>query len=308
MSRSERPQNRKRNHPRPPLLETTRVDGVKAPRHRGTPRSCKNSQLSPFMHKPRSQWRQTTVRYFSASFWWDMPAGAETAALSMASRRAFSDWWCPVILMGGRMSAINGSKSKTNSSKSSTEGGPAPQRFDVAAMVVLCACGTAEAVAGAGERGKCAGLCAAAASAASVRALARRRSLARSRAAASECRCFGCEPAAAALAQQSCRVAEAEHRNDSCAATGSDGSCMRLYKRSTSNPTTLNPFFKPIYFASFSGLVFADDASPGLAESAGYAISIGFEAAKRVFGAPAKPQPRGVLRCCACESKNGFII
>ena len=68
------------------------------------------------------------------------------------------------------MSAINGSKSKTNSSKSSTEGGPAPQRFDVAAMVVLCACGTAEAVAGAGERGKCAGLCAAAASAASVRA------------------------------------------------------------------------------------------------------------------------------------------
>ena len=38
------------------------------------------------------------------------------------------------------MSAINGSKSKTNSSKSSTEGGPAPQRFDVAAMVVLCAC------------------------------------------------------------------------------------------------------------------------------------------------------------------------
>ena len=71
---------------------------------------------------------------------------------------------------------------------------------------------------------------------------------------------------------------------------------------------TLNPFFKPIYFALFAGLVFADDASPGLAESAGYAISIGFEAAKRVFGAPAKPQPRGVLRCCACESKNGFII
>ena len=38
------------------------------------------------------------------------------------------------------MSAINGSKSNTSSSKSSTEGGPAPQRFDVAAMVVLCAC------------------------------------------------------------------------------------------------------------------------------------------------------------------------
>ena len=34
------PQNRKINHPRPPLLETTRVDGVKAPLHDGTPRSC----------------------------------------------------------------------------------------------------------------------------------------------------------------------------------------------------------------------------------------------------------------------------
>ena len=39
-TRSERPQNKKRNHPRPPLLETTRVDGVKAPLHNGTPRSC----------------------------------------------------------------------------------------------------------------------------------------------------------------------------------------------------------------------------------------------------------------------------
>ena len=38
-TRSEWPHNRKRNHPRPPLLETTRVDGVKAPQHRGTPRS-----------------------------------------------------------------------------------------------------------------------------------------------------------------------------------------------------------------------------------------------------------------------------
>ena len=37
------------------------------------------------------------------------------------------------------MSAMNGSKSKTSSSKSSTEGGPAPQRFDVAAMVSLAA-------------------------------------------------------------------------------------------------------------------------------------------------------------------------
>ena len=38
-TRSEWPQNKKRNHPRRPLLETTRIDGVKAPRHRGTPRS-----------------------------------------------------------------------------------------------------------------------------------------------------------------------------------------------------------------------------------------------------------------------------
>ena len=38
-TRSERPQNQQRNHPRPPLLETTRIDGVKAPLHDGTPRS-----------------------------------------------------------------------------------------------------------------------------------------------------------------------------------------------------------------------------------------------------------------------------
>ena len=36
-TRSERPQNRKRNHPRSPLLETNRVDGVKASQHRWTP-------------------------------------------------------------------------------------------------------------------------------------------------------------------------------------------------------------------------------------------------------------------------------
>ena len=127
------------------------------------------------------------------------------------------------------MSAINGSKSKTNSSKSSTEGGPAPQRFDVAAMVVLCACGTAEAVAGARECGKCAGLCGGSECGFCASA-SRQRSLARwSRAAAgSELRRFGCEPTAAALAQQSCREAEAEHRDDPCATTGSDGSCMRL--------------------------------------------------------------------------------
>jgi hypothetical protein len=29
--------NRKRDHPRPRLMATTRVDGVKAPQHRGTP-------------------------------------------------------------------------------------------------------------------------------------------------------------------------------------------------------------------------------------------------------------------------------
>ena len=34
--RSEWPQNQKRNHPRPRLMETSRVDGVKAPQHRGT--------------------------------------------------------------------------------------------------------------------------------------------------------------------------------------------------------------------------------------------------------------------------------
>ena len=39
-ARSDTAQNRKRDHPRPPLLETTRVDGVKAPQHRGTPGSA----------------------------------------------------------------------------------------------------------------------------------------------------------------------------------------------------------------------------------------------------------------------------
>ena len=37
--RSEQPQNQKRNHPRPRLMDTSRIDGVKAPQHRGTPRS-----------------------------------------------------------------------------------------------------------------------------------------------------------------------------------------------------------------------------------------------------------------------------
>ena len=38
-TRSERPQNRKVNHPRPRLMDTSRIDGVKAPQNRGTPRS-----------------------------------------------------------------------------------------------------------------------------------------------------------------------------------------------------------------------------------------------------------------------------
>ena len=42
-TRSERPQHRKRDHPLPSFLETTRVDGVKAPQHRGTPDSDEDS-------------------------------------------------------------------------------------------------------------------------------------------------------------------------------------------------------------------------------------------------------------------------
>ena len=37
-NRSERPQNTKRDRPLPSFLETTRIDGVKAPQHRRTPR------------------------------------------------------------------------------------------------------------------------------------------------------------------------------------------------------------------------------------------------------------------------------
>ena len=37
-SRSETAQNRKRNHPPPSFLETSRLDGVRAPRTRGVPR------------------------------------------------------------------------------------------------------------------------------------------------------------------------------------------------------------------------------------------------------------------------------
>ena len=41
---SEWPQIRKRNHPRPSFPETTRVDGVKAPLHDGTPRSYREDK------------------------------------------------------------------------------------------------------------------------------------------------------------------------------------------------------------------------------------------------------------------------
>ena len=45
-TRSERPQTRKRNHPRPRLMDTSRVDGVKAPLHNGTPRSYASMFMS----------------------------------------------------------------------------------------------------------------------------------------------------------------------------------------------------------------------------------------------------------------------
>ena len=41
---SETAQNHKRDHPRPPLLETSRVDCVEAPQHRGTPSSAPPSR------------------------------------------------------------------------------------------------------------------------------------------------------------------------------------------------------------------------------------------------------------------------
>ena len=41
MRRSERPQTREKKHPRPRLMDTSRIDGVKAPRHRGTLRSIR---------------------------------------------------------------------------------------------------------------------------------------------------------------------------------------------------------------------------------------------------------------------------
>ncbi len=62
-TRSERPQIRKRDDPRPPLLETTRVDGVKAPRHRGTPRSRRRRRR----RRPRTPSRSSFHRHFYLS-------------------------------------------------------------------------------------------------------------------------------------------------------------------------------------------------------------------------------------------------
>ena len=45
-TRSEWPQNRKINHPRPRLMDASRVDGVKAPPHDGTPRSYASMFIS----------------------------------------------------------------------------------------------------------------------------------------------------------------------------------------------------------------------------------------------------------------------
>ena len=44
-TRSERPQNQKENHPRPRLIPTSRIDGVKAPQHFKTPRSDRLLEL-----------------------------------------------------------------------------------------------------------------------------------------------------------------------------------------------------------------------------------------------------------------------
>ncbi len=44
---SEWPQNRKRNHPLHCEMDTSRVDGVKAPQHRGTPRSRRAADEKP---------------------------------------------------------------------------------------------------------------------------------------------------------------------------------------------------------------------------------------------------------------------
>ena len=54
---SETAQNRKRDHPRPRLMDTSRVDGVKAPQHRGTPRSCLGRDTPRPQNPPRTSLR-----------------------------------------------------------------------------------------------------------------------------------------------------------------------------------------------------------------------------------------------------------
>ena len=115
----------------------------------------------------------------------------------------------------------------------------------------------------------------------------------------SELRRFGCEPAAAALARQSCRVAGGEYRNDFLCYYGQRWERMRIYKRRAATHHS-----EPVFQAHFgfaresSGSVFAS-ASAGLAESAGL-ISIAFEVAKRVFGR--HRQSRSREACCAAPA------
>ena len=48
---SEWPQNRKRNHPRPRLIYTSRIEGVKASPHDGTPRQHRHGHLVGLVHR-----------------------------------------------------------------------------------------------------------------------------------------------------------------------------------------------------------------------------------------------------------------
>ena len=67
-TRSETAQNLSKNHPRPPLLETTRVDGVKAGRRDRTARASP-CPLSPTKTKSNSGYRAWNSRKFCAFFW-----------------------------------------------------------------------------------------------------------------------------------------------------------------------------------------------------------------------------------------------
>ena len=60
-TRSEWAQIRKRNHPLPSFLETSRIDGVKAPLHNGTPRSHDFGTASA----PRSRSHAVQIRTVS---------------------------------------------------------------------------------------------------------------------------------------------------------------------------------------------------------------------------------------------------